>query len=148
MTGVNHALTGIAIAVLVQRPEVAVPLALLSHFVLDMIPHGVVEVYKRRQFRNYLILEALCMTIITLIAMGAFAHIWFLVGLCAVLAFAPDMLWPFQLNGKLANAPGFRQFYWFHKRIQWSETKRGFVVEGLYAFVLVIFLLQAAGAVQ
>lgn len=34
-----HALTGAAITVLVPNPLVSVPLAIGSHFVLDMIPH-------------------------------------------------------------------------------------------------------------
>lgn len=39
MTAANHALTGVAIALAVKRPELAIPLAFLSHFLLDMIPH-------------------------------------------------------------------------------------------------------------
>jgi hypothetical protein len=39
MTATNHALTGVAIAIAVKRPELAIPLAFLSHFLLDMIPH-------------------------------------------------------------------------------------------------------------
>lgn len=34
-----HFLTGAAIAVAIDKPELAVPLALASHFVLDAIPH-------------------------------------------------------------------------------------------------------------
>lgn len=141
-------MTGIAIAVSIRRPELALPLAFASHFILDMVPHGKMDIARKIQFRNYLIIEAIAMTVLTIVAMFVFEQLWFLVGLCAVLAFLPDMLWPFLHNGRLAQVRGFRQFYWFHKRIQWSETKRGFLVELLYACVLVIFLVQATHAVQ
>jgi hypothetical protein len=39
MTGFNHGMTGAAIALAVKQPALAVPLAFLSHFVTDMIPH-------------------------------------------------------------------------------------------------------------
>jgi hypothetical protein len=39
MTGFNHATTGALIAGVVVNPLVAIPLAFVSHFVLDAIPH-------------------------------------------------------------------------------------------------------------
>jgi hypothetical protein len=140
MTGTNHAITGIALAVAIKRPEIALPLALLSHFLLDMTPHSGVDVNKKKTFRWYLIAEAVCMVAITVVAMFAFPDMWLLIGSCAVIAFLPDILWPFQLNGSLANVKGFKQFYTFHQSIQWSETKRGFVFEALYLFVIIVFL--------
>lgn len=39
MTAINHSLTGILIATVVDRPAIALPLAFLSHFFLDILPH-------------------------------------------------------------------------------------------------------------
>lgn len=139
MTGLNHATTGIVIALVVKRPEFALPLALMSHFVLDVIPHSTVPL-RRNIMTPYLIAEAIAATTITVICMLAFPSLWFLIGLCAVLAFSPDFLWPFYYKGGLADKPFFKQFYAFHKKIQWSETHRGWLVEALYFSVLVIFL--------
>ena len=140
MTGLNHATTGIAIAVTLRRPEFALPLSLLSHFILDGVPHSKVSLSHKTVFRLYLVIEALAMTAITVACMLAFPSIWVLVGMCAVLAFLPDFFWPFYYNGMLRDKPFFKQFYSFHTWIQWSETYRGWAVEALYFTVLVIYL--------
>lgn len=140
MTGINHATTGIVIALVVKQPMLALPLAFLSHFVLDMVPHSFVPLKRKIIAVPYLTLEGLGATVITLICMFAFPSMWLLIGACAVLAFAPDFLWPFYHGGQLRDKPGFKQFYEFHKNIQWSETYRGWLVEILYFIVLVSFL--------
>lgn len=144
MIGLNHATTGIVIAIVVRRPEFALPLAFISHFVLDTIPHSLVAP-KRRYMVPYLVAEAIGATIITLVCMAAFPDIWFLVGLCAVLAYSPDFLWPFYYKTDLGKKPFFREFYAFHKKIQWSESYRGWLVEVLYFSVLLIFLTTYKG---
>jgi hypothetical protein len=53
MTATNHALTGAAIAMLVKRPELAIPAALLSHFVLDAVPHYNPQGMTKKYFKNY-----------------------------------------------------------------------------------------------
>lgn len=53
MIALNHALTGAVVSLVVKRPELAIPLAFLSHFVVDMVPHynpaGVKGVNKLKQ---------------------------------------------------------------------------------------------------
>ena len=140
MTGLNHATTGIVIALVFKRPELAIPLSLLSHFLLDMIPHSFVPLKRKKLSTSYLFIETVLMLTITVVCMVAFNDMWLLIGTCAVVAFLPDFFWPFYYNEKLRHVPGFRSFYIFHKRIQWSETYRGWLVEALYFSVLVIFL--------
>lgn len=139
MTGLNHAATGIAIALIVRKPEFALPLALASHFVLDSIPHSAVSLARKKVFRAYLVGEALAMVAVTLVCMALFPDIAMLIGACAFLAFLPDVFWPFHYNGMLRDKPFFKRFYGFHQNIQWSETYRGWVVEALYLIVLVTF---------
>lgn len=50
MTATNHALTGAVIALAIKRPELAIPLAFLSHFALDAIPHYNPPKLHARQF--------------------------------------------------------------------------------------------------
>ena len=139
MTGLNHAATGITIALIFKRPEIALPLALLSHFVLDMVPHSFVPP-KKNAMIPYLAFEAIAAVAITVIGMLAFSEYALLLSACAVAAYAPDLLWPFYYKTNLRYKPGFKQFFAFHKNIQWSETYRGWLVEVLYFSVLVIFL--------
>lgn len=141
MTGLNHAATGITIALLVKRPEFALPVALLSHFVLDMIPHSLVA-HSKKIMTPYLIAEAILCTALTIACMVAFPEYWLLIGFCAVFAFLPDFFWPFFYNGMLRDKPFFKKFYVFHKKIQWSETYRGWLVEILYFSAIAIFLVN------
>jgi hypothetical protein len=39
MTGINHAVTGALVAAAINKPALALPAALLSHFAADIIPH-------------------------------------------------------------------------------------------------------------
>lgn len=53
MTATNHALTGAAIALVIKKPELAIPLAFVSHFVLDAIPHYNPQQINKQTFKNY-----------------------------------------------------------------------------------------------
>ena len=139
MTGLNHAATGIAIALITKRPEIALPLAFISHFLLDMLPHSKVA-HSKKAMAPYLIAEAIACTTLTVLCMMVFPEYWLLIGACALLAFSPDFLWPFYYIGHLGDKPVFKQFYAFHKKIQWSETYRGWLVEVLYFSVISVFI--------
>ena len=52
MTGTNHALSGAVIATFLPAP-VAIPVAFMSHFVLDAIPHFSVDKEKKNSHRIY-----------------------------------------------------------------------------------------------
>lgn len=53
MTATNHALTGAAIALVVKQPALAIGLALLSHFVIDAVPHYNPPQINKRTFVDY-----------------------------------------------------------------------------------------------
>lgn len=40
MRAINHTITGATIGALIQNPVIALPIALISHLVLDIIPHS------------------------------------------------------------------------------------------------------------
>ncbi len=141
MIGLNHAGTGIIIALTVRRPELAIPLALVSHFILDMLPHSRVA-HRASVMAPYLITEAIGATVLTVVCMMAFPSSAILIFACAIAAYAPDFLWPFRYGYgiNLARVRGFEHFFRFHKAIQWSETYRGWLVEVLYFCIVIIFL--------
>lgn len=60
MIATNHALTGAAIAVVIKQPILAIPLAFVSHFICDAIPHfGVDLKFNSRAMYVWLILDGL-----------------------------------------------------------------------------------------
>lgn len=95
MTATNHALTGALIGLTVGNPWVAVPVAFMSHFVCDAIPHygnGNVPVWGK-PFRIMLLLDALlCVGLVGTLAYSHPSH-WLLASMCAFLATSPDFLW-------------------------------------------------------
>src|SRR5690242_2115662 len=53
MTATNHALSGAVIALAVKNPVLAIPLAFVSHFVLDLLPHYNPPGLTRETFVNH-----------------------------------------------------------------------------------------------
>lgn len=143
MTATNHALTGATIAVIVRQPVLALPLALLSHFVCDAIPHWNYDVkFPKRQIviTADLILALIVVTIIAANGNIFGVQAWVVVA-CAGLAVLPDAMWlPHILKGQPIPRDTDHPLYLareFHRRIQWSETQWGFFVEVVW-FVLLL----------
>lgn len=146
MTATNHALTGTAIGLLVGEPLLALPLALVSHYVCDAIPHfgtGLPEktLMKSNAFRNYLFIEAaLCFGVVLLLFTVQPQH-WLLAAACAFTAAAPDLLssnrfWS-QRRGKPWKPHPYTRFA---SKIQWFERPIGAVVEAAWFIALAILL--------
>jgi hypothetical protein len=135
MTAVNHALTGALIGLLIGQPEVAVPVAIGSHFVCDALPHfgpGLPDeiVLKTGAFRNFLFGQAfLCLLLVVALAVFRPEH-WFLAAICAFAAAAPDLL---SINRYLKTRRGLKYrpgpYVKFAQGIQWFERPIGAVVE-------------------
>jgi hypothetical protein len=99
MTGFNHGLTGAVIAIAVKRPELAVPLAFLSHFVQDAIPHwdygvkpGSGKLFDRR-FNTFLITDLIFGLSIMAFVLGAFPDQYKVIWACMIAAASPDLMW-------------------------------------------------------
>ncbi|HVI69239.1 MAG TPA: hypothetical protein VM581_02165 [Magnetospirillaceae bacterium] len=133
MTGLNHVLTGSAIALMVRQPLLAAPLAFLSHFVLDATPHfGGTPVYEFGQHRLFpYIMFAdgiISISAVLFICNQApeLANVILLSSLCAMI---PDVL----LFTYYANGRPNTWFHRFHLGIQWFERPPGLLVEASYA---------------
>jgi hypothetical protein len=138
MTATNHALTGTAIGLIVGQPWLALPLALLSHYVCDALPHfGLTEDESKKKkllnsnlFRNYLIAEAVICGLIVL-GLAILRPInWQLAAICAFVAAAPDLLSANRYFSAVRKKPWKPGWYSrFAHNIQWFEKPIGAVVE-------------------
>lgn len=146
MTATNHALTGAAIGLVVGQPWLALPLALASHFVCDVIPHyGAAEgqaALKTNRFRNYLVVEAvLCGLIVLALAIMQPSH-WALAATCAFAAAAPDFAWINKYRkarqGKRWSPSAFSRWA---SDIQWFQRPIGAVVEVAWAGAMLLIIV-------
>jgi hypothetical protein len=145
MTLTNHLLTGAVIAKALPLP-VAIPIAFLSHFVLDALPHfGFANVEERmqrlNQFRWVIILDIVLSIALSVWLLRNGHTEWFVVGL---VAYSPDLLWIYRFTveekfGKMRPTKG-NWFIQFHRRIQKYERIWGGGVELVYAAGMFLIL--------
>jgi hypothetical protein len=140
MTGFNHGMTGAVIALTVKQPALAVPLAFLSHFATDMIPHfGLDEkqLFKRR-FNVILVADFLfAISLMVILAVLFPEHIW-LIWACMIAAASPDLMWAYHrlyIEHHKKRPKKLGRIASFHSKIQWSQTIPGFLIEAIW-FVL------------
>lgn len=148
MTIVNHAAVGAVIALYVKQPALAVPLAFLSHFIMDGLPHfgydGYEEALKHKLTILYVVLDLIGWSVFIWIALNSqFSP---LVYVCAFAGVLPDVIQSFrhfiiEKRGKIRTKSLFSQFHTrYHNHISGKLRPLGFVVE-LLAFLLLINLI-------
>lgn len=132
MLGINHTTTAVLIAVTVKQPEIAVPLALASHFVLDVIPHHGEDLRFERGSANFwpkVAGDALLSLVVVALAVLAWPHQGAIITACALAAILPDLLWPVAWH--VQHKGPLWTFFKFHKGIQ-HESPKGIWVEYLW----------------
>ena len=155
MTATNHALTGAAIALSVKSPVLAIPLAFVSHFLLDAIPHYnppkiTKDVFtnhfdawsKKMQYRSFrfiywtdMLLLAAILIVVFLLDIST-ASVWTVFFSC-VAAVAPDFVGGILYLLRIKKVDLFTRFHiWF----QWMERPWGIYVELIW-FILMLLLL-------
>lgn len=133
MVATNHALTGAVIGLSVGSP-IALPLAFLSHFVLDSIPHfgdDDKRIAKTSFIFQLLIDASLCGLLVLGLFFSGNAG-WLLAAFCAFLAASPDFMWlPRFLRARQGKkeAESTNPVLRFHSWIQWFQRPVGAVVE-------------------
>lgn len=133
MRAINHTVTGAAIAAAFPNPWFAVPAALLSHFVLDMIPHSGGGSHTSVFFKVELLLDSALMAGFLLGIALLQPQDWQLLMLCGFLGAAPDLWWiPYWFQDLRGETRRLDPFAKFASVIQWSETKPGYLVEALW----------------
>lgn len=142
MTGINHALTGVSIAVFIDKPILALPLAFLSHFLLDLLPHfGEIFENRRKFSKTVWSIDLLCVLLFLLLLI--FQQNWYFL-IAAIFAMSPDFAWIYRFTvsekyGKLPPKPE-NKFNKFHASIQKLEFRWGIIVEIMYFAVMVFYL--------
>ncbi len=133
MTAINHAVTGAVVGLIIGQPVVALPVAFMSHFVCDAIPHfGIKDDgwIRSKAFRNLILVDSmLCILLVGMLA-ATHPHHWLLAAACAFLATSPDLLWLNHFikarSGKPWKANVLEKFA---AGIQWFERPSGAIVE-------------------
>lgn len=150
MTATNHALSGALIGLAITQPVIALPLALVSHFMLDSVPHFGIKFAKspekRKLFHRYLLIDA---CLLTLIIIGLFlAGAGWLVFACLFLAGCPDF---YQAYHYIANKKFHKTgqgitnnaYTRFHKNIQvGKESEKGIFVEAPLAIIFIVIIAK------
>ncbi len=142
MTATNHVLTGVLIASVVHSPEIALPVAFLSHFVLDSLPHyGDKSVVIGSTKFNIILAVDIYIALMCLAAVYLLhpAHTQVLI-LGGILAASPDLMWiPDFINGLLKRpAPTYGPIRRFHSRIQKYARPNGMRIEAAYFGLMII----------
>ncbi len=137
---------GAGIALILQEPLLALPLAFLSHFVLDSLPHygivgdeGYYAIIKYPQTKVMVALD-LVGSIVLLILLRN--QPWYVFA-AMFLAVSPDFIWLyryfwFEKKGKKPPLPG--PLTKFHQKIQWGERIWGVYVELPVALILITLI--------
>lgn len=135
MVAINHALTGAFIGLIIEKPIIAVPVALASHFICDALPHfgsrGPSDVAIRTKFfRNYLISDALACVGLVAVLLILQPDAWLLAAVCALVATSPDFLWIPKYLAAIHNRTAPVNLYTkFATGIQWFQRPIGIFVE-------------------
>lgn len=153
MTATNHALTGALIGLVIGEPLIAIPAALVSHFICDAIPHWVPNATQEKRlksntFRDYLIAETfLCFLLVLILALVRPEN-WLLASICAFVATSPDFLWiPRYVEIRSGRAWKPNRYERFALGIQWFQKPVGAFVEVVWAagcIILILPFLRAA----
>lgn len=141
MIALNHVLTGEAIALAVKRTIIAVPLAFLSHFVVDAIPHfGNVPFYTPgNPVFPFIVVADVLLAIASVFIVCHYAKnkTWHIVA-CSIAAALPDAFWALYY----AQGEPSSWFYNFHQNIQWCEQPFGIITELAYTALLIWIIVK------
>jgi hypothetical protein len=147
MRAINHALTGAAIGLVVGEPIAAVPMAFVSHYLCDIIPHygssiPDEEVLNTKSFRVILLADfCLCVLVVLILALTRPQH-WLLAAVCAFVAASPDLASFGRYRSARQGKPLRPNRYLdFSKGIQRFERPIGAVVEVVWFIAMLIIII-------
>lgn len=136
MTFTNHVLTGSVLGAYLPVP-VLLPVGLVSHFVLDALPHWDMN---WPRFNLVLVADILTGVLVFLALFTLLPEVRWQMAIGAFLCSAPDLQQIPKLSGR---RPWLYPLYRVHHGIQWSQTAQGSVVEGAWAAAMVLMLQSA-----
>jgi len=147
-------LTGAVIATAVQQPWLVVPLAFLSHFVLDTFPHfGIHESDSAERnahpfFRTVLTVDLVLVFLALVLIPILFSSLvsWWVILLGMLAAYAPDVVWiaHFWHDKKGHDRKEPIWLTKFHQKIQWFEKPPGIATEIIWLGLTISLLAYIA----
>jgi hypothetical protein len=148
MTGLNHAITGALVTAAIDKPALALPAALLSHFAIDAIPHWNYRFSPDIARRQTVMLAdlALSSALILVLAVTVDANPYLII-LGGLLGILPDAMWlRYFLSGRpsVTGSPKrlINRLRKFHFWIQWSETSWGLAIEAVWFLLMLRLIYQ------
>lgn len=133
MTAANHAVTGAVIGLTIANPVLAITLALLSHFVLDAIPHyDSKNRVTTKAFDIYLATDAILCVLLVIALFVNSPDNWLVPSICAFLAVSPDFMWAKGYFRSKSSGKFTKPKYLLarlHSSIQWFQRPIGWIVE-------------------
>ncbi len=144
MTATAHAMTGAAIAAVIKKPKLAIPLAFLSHFVCDALPHfGAELIFGTTKMYTYLFIEGLVMLLLAAFLLKKKVANPLLLAVCAFAAMSPDLAWLFYgLKDQQGQVASMDPLSHFHYVIQWGETKAGLIFDVAWVSLMLTIVLK------
>lgn len=133
-------LAGAVLAGALHQPLLVFPSAVISHFILDMLPHfGVREDHHVHRNSHPLFRYVMIIDIAMLVTFMVFlphllktAVSWWVSLGGMFLAWAPDLVWVRGFFSELRHKVHLKPYGWFsrlHQRIQWFERPSGIITE-------------------
>lgn len=146
MTAVNHAVTGSIIVVGISNPAIGLPLAIMSHFFLDALPHfGPYTVAKPASSELRAIVRLDTFLTVAFILIATFAGykagyaVW-IIPLGGILGVLPDIMWyKHYKNDLYGQEKDWDILRKTHKRIQRYEWSWGWIIESVWFVLSVAF---------
>jgi len=135
-------------AAAIKRPELALPAAFLSHFVIDAIPHYDHKdlLPNRTLYKLVISLDIIFSVVLLLILATALNRPAWLIISGGVLGILPDTMWlPAIITGKRAKMDQKNLLHFlrrFHAKIQWSESPKGAFVEAAWFLIMGLIILN------
>jgi len=145
MTATNHALTGACIATFLRQPLLALPLAYMSHFVCDAIPHfGADMRFRSKTMYWWLTIDGLMAiaAAVLLLSFGVKQPVFLAVS--GFVAMSPDLAWLYYgLKGDHGKPHKYGKVTQFHSWIQWYQRVPGLLIEFAWATLMVTLIWSA-----
>lgn len=145
MTTTNHAITGAFIATIIKQPLLAIPLAFLSHFVCDALPHFDVKLtFGSKRMYYYLAGDGVFAILAAVFLLSRGVQNPLLLAVCGFAAMSPDLAWLYYglKEGRHDNKATHGPISRFHSKIQWSATTWGIIPELVWATVFLSLILK------
>jgi hypothetical protein len=145
MTATNHFLAGVTIASFVGKPALALPLAFMSHYFLDTLPHFGDSKYHQRLKVFIMIWLVDFLVLMCVLGLTLLSSPWWY-ALAGFLGTSPDLAWVYRFYFVDRNVDiNPKNMHWvnkFHNNIQKFEHKWGLIVEIPFAVGLIWLLVN------